>query len=144
MPKSDRPQAVIVNRCFVKQRNRLLIVQRSEADAHYPLCWEAPGGKLDIGQDLMNAQQREVLEETGLLVSSVHRLVFVESYVIGAGKYTGLPYIALFHVTEPIGGRITLSKEHEDWAWVTYARMLQYNLTPEVRKAAIVLEHLLV
>jgi 8-oxo-dGTP pyrophosphatase MutT (NUDIX family) len=106
--------------------------------------WECPGGKLDEGQDLTHAQEREVMEETGYLVRPIHPLVLVDSYVIGAGAYLGLPYVVLFSITELVGGKLKLSEEHEVSMWLDYNEMLDYDLTPEVRKAAITLEEYLV
>lgn len=142
--KTSRPRVVLVNRCFViGGSGKLLIIKRSSQDTYYPGLWEVPGGKLDQGQDLSHAQEREVIEETGFVVELVQKLVLVDSFIIGKGKYIGLPYIVLFSVTRIVGGKITLSNEHSDYCWVTYQEMLEYELTPEVRKAAIILkEHL--
>jgi 8-oxo-dGTP diphosphatase len=143
---SERPKVVLVSRCFVtrKEDKKLLIIKRANNDSHHPGLWECAGGKLDPGQDLSHAQEREVAEETGYLVQVCNPLVCVESYVIGTGAYIGLPYVALFSITTLIGGKYKLSEEHSDGAWVTYDEMFDYNLTPEVWKAAITLKHLLV
>jgi 8-oxo-dGTP pyrophosphatase MutT (NUDIX family) len=136
------PNIILVNRCFVRRRRdrKLLIIRRSLSDKNNPGEWEPPGGKLDQGQDLLHAQEREVMEETGLLVRQIHRLVFIDSFVIGDGKYKGLPYVVLFSITELVGGRFALSDEHTDHVWVTYHQMLGYDLTQQVRKAAIELK----
>ncbi len=143
MARSElRPRVVLVNRCFVKRDDgKILIIRRSLTDRHEPGKWEVPGGKLDEGQDIVHAQEREVLEETGLLVEPTNRLVFVDSYVLGKGRYVGLPYIVLFSIARLIGGNLTLSDEHIDHSWVSYDEMLLiYDLKSEVRKAAIVLK----
>jgi 8-oxo-dGTP pyrophosphatase MutT (NUDIX family) len=144
MSRKERPQVVLVNRCFVKHPKKgLLIIKRSLECGHNPGLWEVPGGKLDKGQALVDAQEREVMEETGFLVKPVHQLVFADSYIIGEGQYKGLPYIGLFSITEIIGGTLKLSEEHTEHAWVRYLEMLAYELVPQVRKASIVLkEHL--
>lgn len=144
MSKNSRPRVVLVNRCFVKRKDgKLLIIRRSKNDTHNPGLWEVPGGKLDIGQDLTHSIEREVLEETGLLAEPTHGLAFVESRVLGEGKYLGLPYIGIFNITRLVGGKILLSSEHSAYKWVTYPQLLRHPLTIEVRKAAIVLEALL-
>ncbi len=138
---SERPRVVLVSRCFVEREDgKLLLVQRAATDNHYPSMWECAGGKLDAGQDLSHAQEREVMEETGLLAEPILRMVTVDSYVIGEGAYAGLTFVVLFSITKLIGGILKLSHEHDASAWVTYEEMLGYDLTPEVRKAAIVLK----
>lgn len=141
--KTERPQVVLVSRCFVvRDDRRLLLVQRSPLDSNNPEKWECPGGKLDIGQDLSHAQEREVMEETGLLVKP-SMVYTVDSFVIGTGKYKGLAYVVLFSVTNLLGGTLKLSEEHTTYAWVTYEEMFSYDLTQEVRRAAIILaQHL--
>lgn len=101
--------------------------------------WEFPGGKLDIGQDLSHALEREVMEETGLLVEPESKLSFADSFVIGDGPYIGLPYVVLFGTAKVLGGKLRLSKEHQAYVWEEYNTALDYDLTPESRKALIVL-----
>lgn len=138
--KSTRPRVLLVNRCFVlNERKEFLFIQRSQTDTHNPSLWEAPGGKLDEGQDLSRALEREVIEETGLLVEPSSRLVYADSYIVGDGKYKGLPYIVLFSIGRLVGGTLKLSDEHDDAKWVTYAQALTYDMPDEVRKALIVL-----
>lgn len=140
MSPSTRPRVVLVNRCFVvRDDDRFLLIKRAGGDRHYAGKWEIPGGKLDEGQDLSSSQEREVMEETGLLVKPIDPFVFADSRFIGDGPYKGLPYVALFAITRVIGGMLKLSDEHTEFAWVSNGEVLLYDLTPEVRKAAIVL-----
>ncbi len=145
MSANERPRVVLVNRCFVlRDDGRQLIVKRCAMDRNNPDKWEVPGGKLDSGQDLVHALEREVIEETGLLVEPIHRTAFVDSYTIGDGAYKGLPYIVLFSVTRIVGGELALSEEHSAYKWVTYDELLSFELTQEVKKAAIILKQYLV
>ena len=141
----DRPQIILVNRCFVlDDKNKILLIKRVSSDSHYPNRWECPGGKLDQGQEIRHAREREVMEETGLLVDLIHPLVYADSYIVGDGKYAGMPYVGLFGIVRSLGGKLTLSDEHSGFAWVAYDEALSYDLTPEVRKAIIVLkDHLI-
>ena len=140
----QRPRVVLVNRCFViNNRGEILIIRRREADIINPGLWEVPGGKLDEGQDLTRALEREVMEETGLLIEPTHRLVYADSQVLGPGKYSGMPYMALFSVGRVVGGELKLSEEHTEVRWARPHESLGLDLTPETRKALIVLaEHL--
>lgn len=44
-------------------RSRLLLVRRVDSGA-----WELPGGRVDVGESLLEAAVRETVEESGLLV----------------------------------------------------------------------------
>lgn len=138
---NDRPPILLVNRCFVQDREgRVLLVKRTTNDRHNPGLWEAPGGKLEQGEDVLRALETEVLQETGLLVEPTERFVYADSSVIAVGKYTGFTYLVLFCLGRIVGGNFALSHEHEDFAWVTYDEALTYELAPETRKAACLME----
>lgn len=139
--KSKRPDVIIVNRCFIKgEYEHLLIIRRSSRDPHNPDHWEAPGGKVDKGQDLFTSLKREVAEETRLFIESVRRIVYVEDYIIQDGLYEGFLYVIHFYITLFIDGEVSLSNEHSEYAWVTYDEMMSYKLTNETRAAAIELK----
>lgn len=136
-----RPAVVLVNRSLIIDGDKLLAVQRASTDSHNPSLWEAPGGKLDEGQDLHGAIEREVMEETGLLIRPIDSIAHFESQVIGGGgRYNGMPYVVLFGLGTIIGGTLKLSEEHDDYRWCSYTEFMELDLTPETRKAAIVLE----
>lgn len=141
--KSDRairPQVVLVNRCIIlDKKNRFLLIRRTNTDYYAPGLWEFPGGKLDEGQDLSNALEREVLEETGLLILPTTRIAYTESQIVPRGKYKGLPYVALIGIGKLIGGKIKLSEEHTDYRWVTKREAYAMDLKDEIRKSLIVL-----
>jgi len=143
--KKDRPQIVLVSRSVVlRDDGRFLLILRSKNDRHHPGLWECPGGKLESGQDVAHAQEDEVVQETGLLVHLVDRLVYFDSFISSIGSYVGLPYIVLFGIAHYTTGSIKLSFEHDDYAWVTFGEALQHDLTPETRKALLALEKRLV
>lgn len=137
---NERPVVVLVTRCFVlNEEGKILLVQRSKKDTNNPRKWEVPGGKLDPGQDLSDAREREVIEETGLYIMVTEKDCFAETFVCTKGKYLGLPYLALFSITKIVGGKFRLSEEHDDYAWVNYEDMLDYDLEITVYKAAAAL-----
>lgn len=139
--KPKQPRVVLVSRSFIKKRGGLLLaIKRSPKDRNNADKWECAGGKLDEGQDLAHAQEREVMEETGLVIKPIHPLVSYDSFIISDGPYQGLTYIVLFGVARLVGGNLVLSKEHTDHMWVGYDMLLRLDLTAETRKAAIVLE----
>lgn len=143
MPKTaveERPRVVLVNRCLIKKERKLLLIQRSKKDSWEPQKWELPGGKIDLGQDLKNALEREVLEETGLYIKATNNTTFTESYVIAKGKYTGLPYVVIVYKGTIVGGEVKLSHEHEDFCWCESKEALDMDLSIETRKAILALE----
>ncbi len=136
-PEVDRrPRVLLVNRCMILDDiNKTLLLKRSPLNRHDPGKWEFPGGKLDEGQDISHALEREVLEETGLLVQQSTRLFYVESEMIMDGPYAGLPYVVLIGTGKLIGGKLRLSDEHDDYAWTTPEKAFDFDLKSEIRKS---------
>ena len=134
-----RPRVLLVNRCMIlDDTNQTLLLRRSSLNRHDPGKWEFPGGKLDEGQDISHALEREVLEETGLLVQPINRLFYVESEIIMEGPYAGLPYVVLIGTGKMVGGKLMLSEEHDDYTWTTPEKAFDFNLKSEIRKSLAV------
>ncbi|HUD21165.1 MAG TPA: NUDIX domain-containing protein [Candidatus Saccharimonadales bacterium] len=139
--KAKRPRVVLVNRCIpLNEEGKILLIRRSNYERTAQGYWEVPGGKLEEGQNLAGALEREVLEETGLLVDTLSPLVFVHSEEITDGPYRGLPYVVLYGTGKVVGGKLKLSEEHDRSAWVTYSEALDYQLKDDVRIALIRLQ----
>jgi len=142
MAQESRPATVLlVARSFVVKDDRVLMIQRSAGDRRNPSHWEAPGGKLDSGQDLRDCLDRELSEETKIRVRHVDNIAHYESRVINdGGPYHGMTYAVLFCISHIVAGEVELSQEHDAYRWCKYKQMIALVLTPETRKAAVHLE----
>ncbi len=131
-----RPRILLVNRGVIEnKKGEILLIRRSPKDPHDPGLWEFPGGKLDQGQDMSGALEREVLEETGLYIKAVEPLCFVESRISSVPGYEGSPYVVIITKAKFIGGKLKLSEEHSDFKWVKPSKALKLNTTVETKKA---------
>jgi len=138
--RESRPKVVLVTRALVKNdKAQILVLKRSNERSYLPGRWELPGGKLDIGQDASSALEREVREETGLVVIPTDRMAYWHGEIISSGKYKGLPYIILVGTAKTIAGEVTISNEHTAYKWVSKAQALELDLTSECRAAISVL-----
>ena len=139
----NRPPTLLVGRCFVKRDDgKLLIVRRALDDNHNAGKWEVPGGKVERGQGLADAQKREIWEETGLRVRVIRDFVCAYSYPIEGGRR----YQAKFGIAQVVedGKEVRLSHEHADHKWVSFEQMLDYDLADEVRSTARIAKRFLV
>ncbi len=138
--RTSRPKVVLVNRALVLNENGdILLIKRTKDDTYMPGKWELPGGKLDPGQDISNALEREVLEETGLVIVPTDKTAYWHSEIIASGKYKGLPYIVLVGLAKSVGGKVKLSSEHEDFCWIAKSDVFDCDLVLETRSALTVL-----
>lgn len=101
---------------------KVLILKRSTDSKTNPGKWELPGGKVDQGESFDHALIREVYEETKLKIDLEH--------VIGVSEQN-LLVIRAVHIImsgKIIEGDLTLSHEHEGYAWVFFENLDEYEL----------------
>lgn len=103
----------------INDAGELLCLRRSLTDDQRPGGWDFPGGTLESGEKLRDAAIREVYEETGLQLTAPIA-VYSKSEERSWGPGTWLYYI------EYVSGRptVSLSFEHDDYAWMTPAAFL--------------------
>lgn len=136
----SRPRVLIVVRAIVIYSCKILLAQRNKNDSNDPLLWEIPGGKLDKGQDLNNAIERELIEEVGIFARPLKQLVFFDSDIDGSTKYKGIPYIRMTGLYKAETSEVRLSDEHLAFKWVTFDQALKMKLTEFSRKSLLAWE----
>ena len=107
--------------CIVmNDQGKLLLLRRSKDEDAMPDAWELPSGGIDAGESPIMACSREVQEEAGIALSlTADDLVDTEEYTFtktnGDRKHV-VEYTYLKRLgTTP---RVSLSKEHYQYAWV--------------------------
>jgi len=85
---SEKPEIAVG--AVIIDADRLLMVRRGKAPAEG--LWTIPGGRVEKGEYLSDALEREVMEETGLNVTAGALLGIFE--VIGDPHYVILDYVA--------------------------------------------------
>ncbi|WP_084963722.1 NUDIX hydrolase [Thermoactinospora rubra] len=104
----DRPSAhsVSVAGVIIDDQGRALLTQRRD-NGH----WEAPGGILELDEDITTGLLREVEEETGLKVEPVA--------LTGVYKNMARGIVALVFRCKIVGGRLAETDEARAFRWVT-------------------------
>lgn len=90
---------------------RYLYLMRS--DAKHPQTWGLPGGKVEAGESLMAAIERECLEELGAMPDYL-RLLPLEKFTSPDGYFT----YNTFFCTVAEEFKPTLNDEHIGYAWL--------------------------
>jgi ADP-ribose pyrophosphatase YjhB (NUDIX family) len=95
--------------------------------------WSLPGGLLEIGEAPEEGAKREVREELGLEVD-VEGLLHVANEVIkddqGRIKYH---FVLIDYLMRPLGDRITLNEESEEFAWFEPSSVENLNTTENTK-----------
>ncbi len=87
--------------------------------------WECPGGQVEMGESLIGAVVREILEETGVLVE-VQDMVGVYSNISDPVK------VIFGFICEYLEGELTPSDESPEVEWVDPAEVLERVTHPAV------------
>lgn len=107
---------VVAVAVVVVQEGRVLALRRAaHRDAGAGL-WEVVSGRVESGEEIVEAALREVREETGLDVEIDPRPV--DSYPAMRGTD---PMVVIVYAARRAGGELVRSSEHDDSAWLTAA-----------------------
>jgi 8-oxo-dGTP pyrophosphatase MutT (NUDIX family) len=127
---------VVTPSVFVAARDelgRLLLVRRRDSGA-----WELPGGRVDVGENAVEAAVRETAEESGLRVriTGLVGLFTDPNHVVvsAARDETRQQFVVVFHAS-PVAGRLVADlHETTDAAWFEPGEVMVLPLEPGARR----------
>ncbi len=125
----DYPVAPVVGVGAVIVRDgRALIVRR----AHEPRRgeWSLPGGRVELGETLIEALRREMKEETGLDIEVGPTLEVFDRVQRDAEGRVRYHFVIVDYLCAPIGGVEVAGDDAEALAWVTDDEIAAYNVNP--------------
>jgi 8-oxo-dGTP diphosphatase len=96
---------------------RVALVKRAKA----PLLgeWSIPGGMLELGETVRFGAEREVLEETGLVVRAIELLGVFDRVVLDDAKRCQYHYVLIDFLCERISGILHAAGDAADARWFT-------------------------
>ena len=127
----DRP--VVGVGAVILDGGRVLLVQR----AHDPLKgqWSLPGGAVEVGETLVEAVAREVLEETGLDVRVGPIVgVFDRLHRDGMGRVE-YHFVLVDYLCRPTGGTLAHNSDAADVRWADARDLAPFGLNAEATDA---------
>lgn len=94
--------------------------------------WGVPGGKVEYGETLVAAVQREFVEETGLYLTDLRAAQTQEA--VNSPEFHKDAHMLLFDFFAQTGGEtIAPNQEIGQWAWVSLQEALAYPLNSFTR-----------
>lgn len=110
----------IAVKALIKNGDKFLILKNKDSDLTNPFAgWETPGGRLNDGEEIMAGLNRELREETGLVVD----VLFPFNAYSGSTKLEdaiiGINYLANY-----VNGDVVMDpNEHIEYKWATMAEL---------------------
>jgi mutator protein MutT len=108
----------------INHEGRYLVCQRPLSKRHGGL-WEFPGGKVEPGESLLDAANRELTEELNVAAVSVGEPIY-------SVHDEGSPFVINFVPSEIAG--VPTCLEHVDLRWASLAEMKHLDLAPSDRQ----------
>lgn len=103
--------------------NEVLLIKRNQAPASG--LWSVPGGKMEAGESMTEACQREVLEETGLKIHTKSVLAVVERRLEGF-HYVIIDFLAVLMPDQDI--EPVAETDVAEARWVRINKISEYDL----------------
>ena len=129
--KSDKAPVVTV---FIKYKDKILLLKRSNNVSTYKGKWNTVAGYLDELKPLKKKIQEELREELGIGEDVMLSLSLGKSYQfrdIKIGK-TWIVYPALAELKDD---KVKLDKEHTDFRWIKPDEMKEFDIVPHLEKS---------
>lgn len=122
---------VAVGGIVVNESDEILLVKHNHAG------WAFPGGQVEAGENLIEALQREILEETGI-EAEVGEVFCISSNVAKHAGYDGVTEVPtkviLDFLCRRIGGQARPSEENSETGWFPREEVLSMMTTPVYRE----------
>lgn len=123
---TSRPELAVSAAIF--RDGRVLVVRRAQA----PMAdtWTLPGGRVELGETLVEAVTREIAEETTLTIRvkglAGYREVILDEAVAGRGRH----FVILPFAAEWVSGEVHLNEELGDFRWCHIFEIADLPTTP--------------
>ncbi len=118
----------VAAKAIIRKNEKILLLQRSPESGFDPGLWELPGGKIDYGENLVEALKREVKEEVGLDIK-VGRPFKTWHFYKDHFWITGITFLCGY-----IEGRVNLSSEHAAYVWIEPKEYKNYLLSTSMEE----------
>ena len=126
------PRPVVAVGAVVFRDNRVLLVRRG-----YPPSedlWAIPGGKVCLGVTLQAASEREVLEDTGLVIRALEPVYTFDHIEWDEGGRIRFHYVIVDLRAEYLGGRIRCGDDAREARWISETEIENLSVSARTRE----------
>jgi 8-oxo-dGTP diphosphatase len=114
---SPRPKPELAVSAAIFRDGKVLLVRRAGPPAKG--LGTLPGGRVEVGERLVDAVTREVMEETGLTIDVIGLAGYRESILPDAVGDRGRHFVILPFAARWVAGEVALNDELDDSRWLS-------------------------
>ncbi len=130
---SSSDKAPVLN-CFVKHKDKILLLRRSDKVSNYQGLWNTVVGYLDEFKSLKEKAREELQEELGITVDMIEKIKIGESYEFddkNIGKIWIIFPVLVELRREPV---IKLDWEHTEYQWINPVNLKKFDIVPNLEE----------
>ena len=113
---------------IVVEEDRVLLIRRGKDPGRGK--WSIPGGVVHLGETLVGAVRREVLEETGLKVEALRLVEVFERIIPDEGGRILYHYVLIDYLCRVAQGRLRVGSDALEAAFYPLGALERLDLTP--------------
>lgn len=121
----DRPRVAVG--AVVFRKHRVLLVQRGQAPAEG--LWAIPGGSVEIGETLQEAAEREIREETGVIIRAREPIFTFDAIEKDGEGRVRFHYVIVDLLADYVAGTPRPSADAVDAGWVSAEQLSQRKVS---------------
>jgi 8-oxo-dGTP diphosphatase len=125
----DRPRLAVG--AIVFKDGRVLLVRRGQPPAEGE--WAIPGGSVEIGETLQQAAQRELLEETGIIIQAGEPCFIFDVIQTDTDGRVRFHYVIIDLLADYVEGYPRAGGDAADARWVSAEALGELTLSPKTR-----------
>ncbi|MEM5872054.1 MAG: NUDIX pyrophosphatase [Candidatus Aenigmatarchaeota archaeon] len=117
--------------CFLKFKDKILLVKRSDKVSTYPMLWGTIAGGIEENEKPLERAKKEIEEETGLKRSDMKLLKKGKPFVY-IDRNIKIKWIIHPFLFEIRTDKIKLDWEHESMQWIRPENLKRYKTVPKL------------
>jgi ADP-ribose pyrophosphatase len=112
---------------YSQDRGRFLVAKRAETMDTHPGLWNFPSGKIEDGEEPLEAALRELREETGLIGEALKTADAFEQDT-EYGRFRVHPVLVM------ASGEPELNREHTEYRWIKAEEIREMETVPGIMR----------
>jgi ADP-ribose pyrophosphatase len=118
---------VVAVGAIVFRDKRVLLVRRGQSPSRG--LWAIPGGRVEIGETLQEAAEREILEETGITIQAREPVCTFDYIEPDGSALPRFHYVIIDLIADYVRGETRAGDDAADVRWVSPAELDDLNVS---------------